>query len=347
MPTKPLSSVNSELEGHGRRVAALSKKLVAGLGDPPEQVLELCDAFDAAVEFAALEGMSVAEAIGDFVEEGVFAGSNALARLDGLRPRGVDIAAMSLPVMPKQVSRLLRTSNEDTSPAELEDIAACDPVMAGKLIGAANSALVASHFEITGLLEAAMRLGVPEARRVLLAACFAGLFASKPLKDLWKHSQAVAETASELAPLAGLEAETAYLAGLLHDIGRLGFLKLPPKARIREMEWLAAGFPPVYAETLAYGMDHAEAGAQLLLAWDLPEKIVKAVRFHHRPECSGSYFGAILTLAEDLTARAQNVGSEDLWPAMRRTTACLETGIALDQLEEFRLDRLSLKQACA
>ena len=168
------------------------------------------------------------------------------------------------------------------------------------------------------LLQAILRLGIPESRRTLLASCLAGLFASKPLQDLWEHSQAVAQKARDLAPLAGIDPDTAFIAGLLHDIGRLAFARLPAQLRIIEQNWLAAGFPVVYAECLAYGIDHAALGAECLRAWGLPDNIVEAVEFHHRPECSRSRLSALVTLADDF--------SEDLWPDMRRAAASLQLG---------------------
>ena len=337
--TQTSSGVDSELAARGRRVTKLSEKLGARLHAPTEQIRGLCNDFDEAVEFAALEGNSIAEAIAAFIEEGSAApatgGWPELARLVGYGSARIDIAAMSLPVMPKQASRLLRTSYEDISPVELERITTSDPVLTGRLLGAANSALFGSQFEIVRLLDAIMRLGIPEARKILLAACFSGLFASKPLQDLWEHSETVARAAYDLAQLAGIDAEAAYVAGLLHDIGRLGFVKQPAKLRIREQEWLSAGFPVVYAETLAYGADHAALGAQCLRTWELPKGIVEAVGLHHRPECSESRLSAVLTLAEDLTARSANRPSEDLWAGMRRLAACLTAGITLDQFEAF------------
>jgi hypothetical protein len=120
---------------------------VSGLDVSEEDVSELCRDFDEAVEFAALEGKSVREAFADFMEEGSTAVASAnnvqwseLAELAGCGSAGIDIAATSLPVMPKQAARLLRTSDDDTSAVELEQITASDPVLAGKMLGAANSA---------------------------------------------------------------------------------------------------------------------------------------------------------------------------------------------------------------
>jgi putative nucleotidyltransferase with HDIG domain len=335
---------------HSHRVAQLSARLQT-CAYSASGLAELCNFIDEAAEFAALEGNTIADAVATVIEERwPAAGLAGLATLVGYGSANIDVSASTLPVVPRQVFRLLATSNDATSPLELEDIATSDPVLAGRLLGAANSVRSESAFEITRLLEAIKRLGIPETRKVLLGACFAGIFASGPLQNLWKHSEAVARTAHDLAQFAGLDTEidteTAYVAGLLHDIGRLRFVTLPAASGIRERDWLAAGFPLAYAETLAFGIDHAAIGANCLHTWGLPDSIVEAVRLHHRPEAITLPLAALLNLAEDLTARSAGSASEDLWPDMRRTAACGRAGISLDQLEEFSLRNSPFRRAC-
>ena len=143
-----------------------------------------------------------------------------------------------------------------------------------------------------------MRLGVPYARKTLLAACLGKVFASSTLAELWRHSKLVAATAHELAGKCGYDQETAYIAGLLHDIGRLVTSRSAAELQADESDRLAAGFPLCYAETLVYGADHATLGGDLLQRWGLPSEIVNAVVFHHRPESTDSVLAAILHLCE-------------------------------------------------
>jgi putative nucleotidyltransferase with HDIG domain len=359
-PVNPICAVDSNPAARELRVLKLSEELGQRLRSSPGHLLGLCRDFDSAVEFAALEGKSVRDAITEFIGEGYIgqgyigerhavpatAGWPELARLSGYGRPPIDVALISLPVMPKHVVRLLRTSSSDTSAVELDSIASSDPVLTGMLLGAANSASYGSKFEIVRLLDAIMRLGIPYARRILVRACLSGLFGSKPLQDLWEHSEDVAGLSFGLALFAGIDAETAFVAGLLHDIGRLAIARSATGLRQQEQEWLSAGFPFVYAETLTYGSDHAALGAECLHNWGLPGNIVEAVGMHHRPESSESPLSAVITLAEDLTARDDHHVPEDLWPGMRRRAACFTAGISLDQLEEF-YSAASPKQAHA
>lgn len=339
---------DTEADAHSHRVVELTRWLTDRLPSSAERAFALCEEFDDAVEYASLEGKTLDEAISEFIFDGTEPERLALAGIAGFFCPAFHPDARVLPVMPAAVSRLLRISEDAISTVELEQIASSDPVLAARLLGAANSAQFGSRFEIVRLRQAILRVGVPAARRIAIASCLAGLFASRALRELWEHSQAVADIMLELARLCSIDTETAYLAGLLHDIGRLGFMVFPTDRHAQEESWLQAGFPRVYAEALAYGTDHSRLGAEILREWDLPERIVDAVALHHRPGRSASLLTATLYLAEDLSALDAGASSEDLWPDMWRRTACERAGISLDQLRAFKeMRRSSRDVACA
>src|SRR5262249_22099416 len=139
--------------------------------------------------------------------------------------------------------------------------------------------------------------------------------------------------AYELASECGYDQEVAYVAGLVHDIGRLATQRCPGPVRIMENDWCASGFPLVYAETMVYGTDHAALGAELLSNWNMPAEIIEAVAFHHNPEETTSTLAGILNLAEEsaLDALPATVNGSDerenLWSGMRRAAAERLTGI--------------------
>ncbi len=343
-----LSGRGAEAEAHSRRVAELTRRLTDRLPSAADRAFELCEEFDDAVESAALEGGTLDEAISEFILDGTESERLALAGIAGFFSPAFRPDVRSLPVMPSAVSRLLRISEDAISTLELEKIAASDPVLSARLLGAANSAQFGSRFEIIRLREAILRVGVPEARRIAIACCLAGLFASRTLRELWEHSQTVADLMLNLARFCGIDTETAYLTGLLHDIGRLGLTVFPADRRAQEDSWLQAGFPRVYAEALAYGTDHSRLGAEILRGWDLPERIVDAVALHHRPGHFTSVLTATLYLAEDLSAQDAGSSTEDLWSGMWRRAACERTAISFDQLRAFNEMRRSLRDmACA
>jgi len=335
LPERP----DTESGAHSRRVSELARRLTAHLRLPPDRAFELCNGFDEAVECAAFEGRSIDEAISEFILDGWGKERVALGMVAGCFSPVHRPDTEELPVISTAVSRLLRTTEEAASVLELEDMAASDPVLSARLLRAANSAQFGPQFEGLNLRDAILRLGVSRARRIAFDKSFGGLFGSKPLKKVWAHSRSVAKLAFQLARFCGTDAETAYVGGLMHDIGRLGLIKFPAEQRVAEGDWLSAGFPRVYAETLAYGVDHAAVGAEILLGWEVPEQIVEGVAFHQRPGRSESLLGATLYLADDLAENPNSTAAhhpqEDLWSGMRRRIACERTGITLDRLQVF------------
>jgi putative nucleotidyltransferase with HDIG domain len=312
-----------------RRVEILAARLGAVHNDP-SVVLEVCAAFDMAAEFAACEGYSVAEAVRQFFDDAEPSETRWGAAQAGLRRTiGWDEASgvpASSParVVPAAVFKLLRTSEDSATVADLESIASSDPVMTARILSVANSARFASRHNVSVIREAILRIGIPEARKTLLAACFSGLFVSPALQEVWMHSQMVADLAWQFAGYCGVDRGVAYSAGLLHDIGRLTLLSGAPKRVVAASDWAAVGFPLVYAETLAHARDHAECGSILLNSWGLPEELVEAVTFHHRPERTKSVLAHVVFLAEDLTSMIENKPNEDFWSPLRRQI-CLDS----------------------
>jgi putative nucleotidyltransferase with HDIG domain len=317
------SPTHPEVTGHCKRVAELCRRTNKDRITP--ELLQACRDFDDAVEFAAYEGSALPNAIGGFFEDA--AGRFSIPVVDSMRrallATGRLVFSNQLPVLPSAASKIMRTSADNASVAELETIAASDPVMAARLLGIANSAMFGRGNEIRSLSQAILRLGIPLSRKTLLSSCFGTLFASATLAEIWRHSKTVAALAHELASECGGDPEVAYLAGLVHDIGRLLTQTGPATHQAEVLGLIENGFPLVYAETLIYGADHAALGSELLAVWNLPHEIVEAVTFHHRPESTESALAGILCLAEE-ESRTDGVPSESLSPGMRRATA---TGI--------------------
>jgi putative nucleotidyltransferase with HDIG domain len=114
----------------------------------------------------------------------------------------------------------------------------------------------------------------------------------KLMKDLWSHAVATAITARKLASATNGDPEQAYLAGLLHDMGKLLIL--------RAVDHCAASggsldlTPIVLNELLE--MMHAEVGHRMLTEWQLPEAVCQAALQHHHDAES---------LEDQLTVRVQ------------------------------------------
>jgi len=239
-----------------------------------------------------------------------------------------------LPVFPRAAREVVRQiANPDVGPREMEAVASLDAVLAGRLIQTANSAFYSPRMPIGTIFHAVSYIGTETARRVLLAAAIRGNFSSPQAHQLWNHSLDVAQTAELIAMHASVKIDPsqAFLAGLIHDIGRLAFAIMPVAFQQRFQRLTEGGCPPVEVEMCLSGRCHGEVGAETLAQWKFPPEIIEAVRWHHRPERSVFPLASLLYLAEFVTE-----SQEDLPSYVRMNAATRSAGISMAALAEIR-----------
>jgi putative nucleotidyltransferase with HDIG domain len=239
-----------------------------------------------------------------------------------------------LPVFPRAAREVVRqVANPDVGPREMEEVASLDPILAGRLIQTANSAYYSPRQPIGTIFQAVSFIGTETARRVLLAAALRGNFSSPQAHQLWNHSLDVAQTAELVAIHSSLKIDPAqaFLAGLIHDIGRLAFAIMPVAFQDRFQRLTYGGCPPVEVEMCLSGRCHGEVGAETLTQWKFPLEIVEAVRWHHRPERSALPLSSLLYLAEFITE-----SQEDLPSYVRINTASRVAGVSMAALAEIQ-----------
>lgn len=166
-----------------------------------------------------------------------------------------------------------------------------------------------------------------------LAAALRGNFDSSRSHHIWNHSLDVAQTAQMLASNCARKVDPAqaFLAGLIHDIGRLAFSNMPAAFIERFRRLTGGGCPPVEVEMCLAGRCHGEVGSQTLAQWKFPRDTVEAVRWHHHPERSPLALTSLLYLAEFMTD-----SQEDLPSYIRFNSACRQVGFSMADLSELR-----------
>lgn len=196
-----------------------------------------------------------------------------------------------LPSFPQVVVKLLEISGDER--ASMEDIARViesDPGIAIRVLEIVNSAIYGLQRKIKALPEAIVLLGIEEIRKLTIGmTVFQGLFASDQIKKFdrihfWRHSLAVAVLAMEIAKKVQYpQPEEAYIAGLLHDVGKI-FLDL--KCYRNYGEFLYDMAKPqenmVEQERETLGLGHDDIGAFFCSLWKLPDSIVLPVKYHHQ-----------------------------------------------------------------
>ena len=208
-------------------------------------------------------------------------------------PESIVTAIESTPVppLPRVLLRLLdAVEDEGVSVTTLSEVIAQDPVLASRVLTAANSAAFRRGKGIIRIEDCVKVLGTRIVRTI--ATCLAVQHAFEPLPrglradltEFWRHSLLVAETARALAVEAHLpRVDEAYLAGLLHDLGELMLLVgLPEYAGLLAVCPDEATLPDLEQKLL--GTDHAAVGAWLADQWNLDSLLADAILFHHRSE---------------------------------------------------------------
>ncbi len=194
-----------------------------------------------------------------------------------------------LPSPPQTLLKLLSLcQSDDANINELADLIGNDPALSSKVLMVAHSAAYhRSDANPLSLLQACNRLGTALIKLLVISETVVQTFngfnqaGGIDLRSFWKHSLSVALIARELAPrLDYALAEEAYLAGLLHDIGRLALLVAAPQ-QAQAMFGAPDNDALCEQEQQSLDMSHTEAGAWLLGRWRLSDQVVQSVLRHH------------------------------------------------------------------
>ena len=200
------------------------------------------------------------------------------------------LLAARLPAMPQILSKLIALCQSDEAGiGELAKVIAHDAGMSAKVLSVANSSAYNSGNRKVSLMQAINTLGTEVLKTLVISESIYQTFSrfsrlpGIDFRGFWVHSLKSAVLARELAKkMAYPHIEEAYLAGLMHDVGRLALLSAAPgdylsNFNAKDDERLCA------FETSALGITHTEAGAWLVEQWNLDSFLADSVRYHHEP----------------------------------------------------------------
>jgi len=184
-----------------------------------------------------------------------------------------------LPPMPAVASQAMRLVREPDARAEdVARVVATDAAIAARVLQISRSAMYARSRAPRTLGEAIVTLGFQQLQKILVAASARAAYRvdDAVAQRLWAHSLATALAADELAAVAReARGGASFLAGLLHDVGRLVFHITDPAA------YLTLGYCDDAAETAVFGGSHAVVGACLAEHWGLDSDVVESIMGHH------------------------------------------------------------------
>ncbi|MBB3168551.1 HDOD domain-containing protein [Simiduia aestuariiviva] len=200
------------------------------------------------------------------------------------------IAPERLPILPAIATQLLAMVQSDEASLEkMAELVEQDPVLTAKLISIASSAYYGMKKNASIKAVVVRVFGVDKLRYLALAILAAGSFKLQPcpafsFERFWLLSLGVAQLATGIYRKLGKSAEDQadiYLAGLLHNIGRLVLVQCFPDKMQNLLAPLAISVPPqelLAMEKLKLGVDACEAGAVLLAKWQLPRSVSVVMR---------------------------------------------------------------------
>jgi len=202
--------------------------------------------------------------------------------------RSVD-GLVSLPEVCFLVNDLVNDPNSDIE--QIGSVISQDPALTLRLLKLVNSPMYGFEAKIETVSRAVLMIGLKELQNMVWATTavetFSGLSANKVnMAGFWRHSIFAAVLARILARECNvLHPERLFVAGLLHDIGKLVIYHRFPEQldEVWQAEKEHQLDDGVTAERLVMGFDHAELAAEMLRKWGLSESLATAVQYHHKP----------------------------------------------------------------
>lgn len=226
----------------------------------------------------------------------------------------------SVPTLPTVVSRITTLlQNPQTSADEIGHVITTDQSLASKVLKLVNSAFYGFPGRISTITHAVVILGFSTIKNVVLTASIFEAFKASKSDDtyfdmgkFWMHSIACGAAAQTIAQQKGVpNKEEFFIAGLLHDIGKIIMLQYLPDEFEKVLHSLKEENRLFYdAELSMFSTPHPSIGGYLTELWNLPQNLNYAVKFHHNPSMEREHFEiTAIVHAADIIVRALNLGN--------------------------------------
>lgn len=200
-----------------------------------------------------------------------------------------------MPVLPSRINKIIKiTEDPDSTIEELENEILKDHSLTSKILRLANSAYYGYPRKINTVSQATILLGFQTVKSMALASTVSKMMAHEldgyalGKNDLWTQSQTCAIISRYIAKeIARANPETAYVAGLLRDIGKTilnHYVKKEYTTIINKVETQNISF--LEAEEEILGFNHAQVGERIAKKWNFPDNLVESIGLHHTPEKS-------------------------------------------------------------
>lgn len=201
-------------------------------------------------------------------------------------------SVLDLPTLPTQFARILEAVDSPHISAEILSGLICeDQSLAARVLRMSNSAWYGVKEEVSSISQAVVLLGLERIREICLSSAVFDMFregaedGGLDLDNFWKHSMAVGIIARKLCSREDkAKAQQSFLAGLLHDIGKLLFIRYYDVEYSQLVEEARSESKLLFEKELElWGVSHAEVGQWLAKRWRFPMELQNAILYHHEP----------------------------------------------------------------
>ena len=226
---------------------------------------------------------------------------------------------VELPPMPNIILKARQIMGDPASSLkDLSGVIEHDPAIVARVLALANSAYYGLSGLVSSIQHASILLGQRTLGELITIAASSRLL-SKKLKgyqlnpgDLWKHSLAVALGSKIIAEKKNpLWVEDAFIAGLLHDAGKIILDPYVLEHAKVFKKFLNGGRQKNFeAEKEILGFDHAEVMSRAARFWRYPKTQTAAIRYHHYPQLAGDCELAYIVHLADFVAQEAGFRSE-------------------------------------
>jgi HD-like signal output (HDOD) protein len=220
----------------------------------------------------------------------------AQATVQKLEPKAIAAKVTACPALPSlgSISKALQELlfAEQRFSTQISEVIRRDPSLTSRLLRLVNSVYYGLSTPVNNIEEAVFYLGVRQIRQLTMVTPIIEDFqrlthqCSFPWREFWQHCIGTAIITREI--IGSVQApndESDYVAGLVHDVGKIVIAWSFPE-HFAEIHRLASGGTQdlIEIENEILGLDHAEIGALYLEHHRLPAVMIQSARFHHQPE---------------------------------------------------------------
>lgn len=234
--------------------------------------------------------------------------------------------------MPSVIVKVLNVMKKPTvSMKELGDIVMYDQSLTIKILALVNSAYYGFSQQISSISIALSLLGMVKVKNIIVAVAMKPMMSNQGDKELWKHSIRVAAGCEYLAELTKImDADEAFIAGFIHDVGKIVLHSTNPKLYNKVIEAATSGADILDVEKKYFDSDHVKTGSLLAKRWQLPILLANIISYHHNPSLSS------IPVPCNLVCAVDKLMQENFNPNLLDKDFLKTMGIDLDDVEDLR-----------